>query len=157
MNKTLYMMVGLPASGKSTWIKQNKDKLNAVVISTDDIIEEMCAEHGLTYAEGFDRFVKAASNEMNRRVEDAIRNEQNVIWDQTNLTVKTRGRKLKQFSDYTKVAIFFDVDEAVIQQRYEQRFRETGKEIPYFVRKNMSDTFVAPCRSEGFDKIVRIR
>ena len=31
----LYLIVGLPRSGKSTWIRNNKDRLNATVIEND--------------------------------------------------------------------------------------------------------------------------
>ncbi len=40
MNK-LYMMIGLPASGKSTIAKEIAEKENAVIISTDDLRQEL--------------------------------------------------------------------------------------------------------------------
>jgi ferritin len=50
--KTLYILVGPPSVGKSTWIKNNFP--DAFVISRDDIVNEVASELGLTYDDLFD-------------------------------------------------------------------------------------------------------
>jgi len=37
----LYLLIGLPRSGKSTWTEENKEKLDAVVVSNDWIRENI--------------------------------------------------------------------------------------------------------------------
>ena len=50
--KKMYVLVGPPSVGKSTWIKSlNND--NIVVINRDDIVEEVAEKNGLTYDEMF--------------------------------------------------------------------------------------------------------
>ena len=56
---TIYMLIGVPASGKSTWVEQNKG--NALVISTDNLIEAYAANLGKTYNEVFKEQIKIAT------------------------------------------------------------------------------------------------
>jgi predicted kinase len=43
---TLYMLIGVPCAGKSTWIKSCG--IDAVILSTDDKIEDAAAAEGKT-------------------------------------------------------------------------------------------------------------
>jgi predicted kinase len=49
--KNLYILVGPPAVGKSTWIKNNVP--DSFVVSRDDIVESVASELGLTYDDLF--------------------------------------------------------------------------------------------------------
>lgn len=49
--KTLYVLIGPPAIGKTSWISRYAP--NAKVISRDDIIERIAHEHGLTYDDAY--------------------------------------------------------------------------------------------------------
>ena len=51
-NKKIYVLVGPPSVGKSTWIKSLDDS-NIVVINRDEIVEEVAEKNGLTYDEMF--------------------------------------------------------------------------------------------------------
>lgn len=156
----LIMMCGLPCSGKSTWIKTfvENSTLDWTVISSDNIIDEMCEKEGVTYSEGFSRFVSAAGQEMNRRAKQAFAEGKNIIWDQTNLTVKSRRGKLKTAVEksYDIGAVVFNVDPKIIKQRNIKRSEEIGKFIPEQVIANMESSFVAPTREEGFKTIVSV-
>ena len=50
--KKLYVLVGPPSVGKSTWIKSH-DIQDVVVINRDEIVEEVAEENGLTYDDMF--------------------------------------------------------------------------------------------------------
>ena len=54
MNK-LYVLVGVPGSGKSTWVKNQKWANDCVVVSTDEFVEDYAKECGLTYSEEIGR------------------------------------------------------------------------------------------------------
>lgn len=50
--KKLYILVGPPSVGKSTWIKSH-DIQDVVVINRDEIVEEVAEKNGLTYDDMF--------------------------------------------------------------------------------------------------------
>lgn len=49
--KTLFVLIGPPAVGKSTWVKNHAP--TAKVVSRDDVIERVSAKHGLTYDDAY--------------------------------------------------------------------------------------------------------
>ena len=52
-NKSIYVLVGPPSVGKSTWIKQTFDKIQPFVINRDDIVEKVADQYGWTYDDLF--------------------------------------------------------------------------------------------------------
>lgn len=148
---TLYMLIGVPGSGKTTWIKNNKH--NAVVLSTDDKIEAEAERSGKTYSEVFQDTIKQATVEMHRDLAKAIGERRDIIWDQTNITRKSRKSKLSQIpKDYHKVAVFFSVPPD-LRERLASR---PGKIIPEPVILSMINQLEPPTKEEGFNEIVAI-
>lgn len=143
------MLIGVPGSGKTTWIKQNSH--NAVVLSTDDYIELVAKKHGKTYNDVFKDAMGGAMANLKRDLNTAIKNNSDIIWDQTNLTVKSRRDKLKQVPDsYKKVAVFFGVPND-LRDRLASR---PGKTIPEPVVISMINQLTPPSKEEGFDDII---
>lgn len=150
-NPTLYMLIGLPGSGKSTWIK-NCNINNCVVLSTDDYIERQAQRLGKTYDELFRISIAAADVNLAKDLNEAIDTGKNIIWDQTNLSNSVRAKKLYRIpNNYRKVAIVFRVPDDVLEQRLDNR---PGKTIPEHVINNMKKSFEYPKLSEGFDEIM---
>lgn len=150
------MLVGPPGSGKSTYCK---DKKGFIIISSDDIFEEMAAKKGLTYSEAFKKLdYTHAVKKMKQRLNIAVLAKKDIIWDQTNMTAKSRADKLKKIPDtYHKTAVNFIIDTPTLKQRLKHRGETTGKIIPAYVFARMCNSYVAPSKDEGFDKIVTIR
>ena len=93
------MLVGLPGTGKSTWITHEYQEVpfvDYVPLSTDAEIEKLCASQGITYDQGFKLFIDQAQKIMNEKMADAIKNRHDIVLDQTNLTRKSRARKMAQ-------------------------------------------------------------
>jgi predicted kinase len=148
---TIYMLVGVPGSGKTTWIKNNKH--NAVVLSTDDYIEKVAAKQGKTYSEVFKDVIGDATDQMEKDLLQAVRNERDIIWDQTNLTAKSRKGKLSRIpKSYKKVAVYFTVP-SDLRDRLASR---PGKTIPEPVIISMINQLQPPTKEEGFDEIVAV-
>lgn len=149
----LYMLVGMPAAGKSTWREANKG--DAVIISTDDIIDQTAAARGSTYNETFKENIKFATQIAEQRAKDAFDANQDVIWDQTNLSKKSRKGKLAKVpSHYEKIAVFFDIpNEEEWQRRLNNR---PGKTIPPHIIDSMYEMVEVPELDEGFDQINKI-
>lgn len=155
-NKTLFMAIGLPGSGKTTWYESYVDSsIEAVRLSTDDYLEDLARDTGVTYNDVFNDYIKEATSAMYEDLSNAIEFDDNIYWDQTNLTVKSRKAKLAKIpSDYRKVAVVFMTrNSEVLKTRLANR---QGKTIPADVLYRMISTFELPTRDEGFDEIWRI-
>lgn len=153
--KTAYIMVGLPGSGKSTW-RFDKLKYTPIptgIVSSDDHIEDAAKKRGTTYNDIFKDYAKTAMYLMHRDLENFISEGMDIIWDQTNLNVKSRAAKLAKIpDDYEKVAVVFCLPLEKCLQRNAKRERS----IPDHIIRNMHESFEMPTFEEGFDHILRI-
>lgn len=154
----IMVLVGLPGSGKSTFIKQLKSEKKYVVVSTDDIFEQLAKDAGVNYTQAFNTFpYKEVEREMFSSLNKALSRRDNIIVDQTNMTVKSRNRKLSMVpTGYKKIAVVFSVDEAELQRRLVAREKTEGKSIPKSVISSMKSSYQAPTKSEGFDEIIHV-
>ena len=156
MSKEFIMFVGVPCSGKSTFIRDCMplpDSEDWVIISTDNIIEERAKAQGKTYSEIFDAEIKSATTEMNLRVQQAVKDNKNIWWDQTNITASSRKKKLSQIpKSYHKIAVLVEEQLNVILERNNNR---PGKVIPEKVIRDMFNNLEVPSLSEGFDCVVK--
>eukprot|EP00746_Dinoflagellata_sp_MGD_P152594 gnl/MRDRNA2_/MRDRNA2_83772_c0_seq1.p1 gnl/MRDRNA2_/MRDRNA2_83772_c0~~gnl/MRDRNA2_/MRDRNA2_83772_c0_seq1.p1 ORF type:complete len:276 (+),score=36.25 gnl/MRDRNA2_/MRDRNA2_83772_c0_seq1:95-829(+) len=166
---TVYMMVGVPASGKSFWLKnwlgleksyddgETTRYDQYVFLSSDFYVEKYAKEHNKSYSEVFEEAMKAGAYK--KMLEDrdyAIKEKLDVYWDQTNLNVKVRTSRLSLFDGYRKVAVVWEPPKA------EQEVREWncrlnnrgGKIIPTNRLNNMLADFEMPTTNEGFDEII---
>lgn len=151
-----YILVGVPGSGKSTWIaKAPVDWNNTVVASTDNYVEQEAKRQGKTYTEVFTDVMPAAVNHMAQTVVNAVKNKQDIIWDQTSTTRNTRAKKLRMLpNDYEVIAVVFSTpNERELQRRLGNR---PGKTIPDEVIKDMISRWEEPTEAEGFDKIIHV-
>lgn len=153
---SLYMLIGVPASGKSTWTKKQELLEDVAIVSSDDIIENIGEIFGLDYNETFRLFGDGCIKLMLRDAQHHFKDNVNVIWDQTNTTKKSRAKKLDMVPDhYTKYAVFF---EAPNKEEHERRLASRpGKNIPPNVITNMVETIEEPTLEEGFDQIIYVR
>ena len=150
---TLYMLVGVPGSGKTTWTKTNRG--NALVASSDDFIEKQAEKMGATYSGVFDDYIKAANTHAIQTARKAFSDKLDLIWDQTNLTKNGRRNKLKMVpNDYKKVAVYFNTPhQDILKKRLSNR---PGKNIPDYVLNTMIKTIEKPSKDEGFDEIISV-
>lgn len=146
-----YQLVGVPASGKSTWIKNQDWANDCVVVSTDEFVEDYAKEVGSTYNDVFDDYMPTAVKLMADKVVRAREAGKDIIWDQTSVNVKTRKRKFNMLPDYDHIAVVFKTPEAdELKRRLESR---PGKSIPNYVMKSMIENFEMPTVEEGFKDI----
>lgn len=159
---TLYVMVGLPGSGKSTFLEFIDDpEFNDIpfVYSTDRYIEKVAGLLGRSYNQVFKDYINLATKYMNDMLTTVVKQGTNVYWDQTNMSSKKRIGILSRFpKTYHKVCYCIvpprSADEwAELNSRILLRAEHTGKMIPPHIVESMADTYVEPTLDEGFDEV----
>ncbi|HTP06714.1 MAG TPA: ATP-binding protein [Anaerolineae bacterium] len=150
---TLYVLIGLPGSGKSTWARQNVDRLHAVVVGSDEVRREFQA-NGQNPLNGDRVFA-----EVERRARSLLQADQSVILDATHFLRKYRTYTLHLARDTRarRVAIWFDVPLDICLQRNDQRSNLTfgDEQVPKDVVRRMADLLQSPGRDE-FDGVVKV-
>lgn len=156
MKKYLYMMVGLPGSGKSTIAKHLVGHLGKR-LSTDDFIENRAKELGKTYNEIFHETIEEATKAYDSQLKGiSTSNCRVVVIDQTNVTEKSRKKKLKLFdSSFIKIAVVVKTDIGTVMARNIER-KAFGRAIPDYVLSHMGKVYENPSVFEGFDLVVQI-
>jgi predicted kinase len=147
----LIMMMGIPGSGKSTWVKNNFP--NIIPVSRDAIRFELLDERGGEYFdhenEVFDKFIRQIIGSL---VADEI-----TIADATHLNKASRAKVL------SKVAKFADEIEAVwinvpLEVAFSQNDKRSGRAwVKHGIIRRMFFSVEAPEKAEGFDKITIIK
>lgn len=148
---TVYVLVGVPGSGKSTWIQNQDWAQDCVVVSTDAFVEQEAQRQGRTYNEVFNDYMPTAVKLMADQVVAARDAGQDIIWDQTSTTVASRRKKFAMLPNYHAVAVVFPTPEpAELKRRLAGR---PGKIIPWNVMQGMISGLKLPAEDEGFDEI----
>jgi len=152
----MYMLIGVPGSGKSTWIATSAADDGTTIISSDKYIEAYAKLAGKAYSDVFTEYAESAQNLANKDLELAIEGGRHIIWDQTNLSVRLRMTRLAKVPDnYTKIAVYFQTPPAdVLAARLTSR---PGKTIPRYVVDKMIGNLEPPSLGEGFTRIFNVR
>ena len=149
----LYVLVGVPGSGKSTWIDNQVWAKDIPVVSTDRFVEAHAEKQGKTYSEVFEEYMPIAVKLMANQALICQANNKDVIWDQTSTTVATRAKKIRMLPNYYKIAVVFKTPDTVeLVKRLNSR---PGKNIPWDVVSKMAAQLEAEpvTKEEGFDEI----
>ena len=149
-----YQLVGVPGSGKSTWIKNQDWMLGLTIVNTDAFVEDYAREQGKTYTEVFVEYMPTAIDLMIEQVVFAREHGHTVIWDQTSTTVKSRARKFHMLPDYEHIAVVFRTPEH--KELMRRLMSRPGKEIPDHVVASMIASWEEPTLEEGFTEIWRV-
>lgn len=153
MNR-LYMLVGVPASGKTTWANNQSFTKDCVIISTDQYVEEYAAQTGKTYTEVFQEYMPIAVDRMTDAVIEAREAGRNIIWDQTSTSIATRAKKFRMLPDYYAIAVVFSIPE---RQELERRLASRpGKIVPIDAVDRMIGNWEEPTLKEGFMEIWKV-
>jgi predicted kinase len=148
------MLVGVPGSGKSTWVKNQEFWMkDYAYISTDMWVEMEAERRGVTYSEIFQEYMPKAVELMANQVELARDKGMDIIWDQTSTTIATRAKKFRMLPEYYAIAVVFRIPEPEeLQKRLASR---PGKVIPSEVLDDMIAKWQEPTLEEGFKEIWR--
>lgn len=151
------MLAGIPTSGKSTFAKTLLSQSyweNAVVLSTDNYIEEQAKRLGLSYNEVFQDCIDEATRQLEIAFIEAKDKGKDIIWDQTNLSVKSRKKKLSKLpSYYRRGVVYFPI---TLEEALKRNKLREGKFIPESILKRMWHQFEIPTMNEEFDHVEKV-
>ena len=160
----LYMTVGIPGSGKSTYVNSLKD---VVVVSSDGIREELFGDAGLQFTNKFleSRGIDTSLSFKEKkhlagqivfgmvfdRCREALSNGSDVVLDATSLSKFTRGSALSKLKGLYSEAIvlYFDVP---LERALENNNKRT-RHVPENIIASMFSKMEAPSMDEGFSRI----
>jgi len=152
---TITLMIGVPKSGKTTFLKNQKYSDNTVIISRDDILMEF-AQDGLTYNKAWkwaedNGKHKEIDKSFTKRLRDAFEKNLNIVIDNTNVNRKSRNRILSSTpSHYKRNAIVFATGLNEIYKRNGDDAK-ISKDLFYEVFHNMITRFKTPTYGEFAD------
>lgn len=138
------MVVGLPGSGKSTYIE--KYYSNYHIHSSDAIREELSGDVNNQDIN------KQVFSTLHKRVKEDLVAGYNVVYDATNISWKRRKaflQELKNINCHKECVLMATPFELCVQ-------RNNGRDrvVPYFVIERMYKNFDIPWYNEGWDSIV---
>lgn len=149
----VYVLVGVPGAGKSTWVENQLWAKDCVYVSSDKLIEEEAERQGLTYNDVFKDYINEAISLMLDQVLAARDEGRDIIWDQTSVSVKSRKKKFQVLPDYEHIAVVFETPDRVeLEKRLASR---PGKSIPWEIVDSMISNFEMPSEEEGFKEVWR--
>ena len=142
------MMVGIPASGKTTYARALAEHTGAVWLSSDDIRKEFDITK---YDADSTKFVFGVLHE---RMTQALSEGKNVIHDATNVKRWDRAKALNAVPRGTHceaVIMATPVDVCL------ERNRKRADSVPDYVIEKMVKNFQVPVLGEGFDSIKSVK
>ena len=144
---TLTVLVGLPASGKTTYTKDIKENSpNSVVLSSDEIRGKLL---GSVQDQSNNEEV---FNHLYMVMQSNLLTFNNVVIDATNITRKTRAKIFERLRNIPckVIAVVFATPYSVCLERNKNR----EKSVPERVIERMYKGFQFPQKFEGFDEII---
>ena len=155
-NHNLYLMCGVPGSGKSTWLKNNESSFDPshAIISRDAIRFNLIKE-GEEYFSKEDEVWR----EFVEQAKESLANNVDTILDATHLNIGSRTKILRALKDSLKgvhvnaIIIHSSLDTCLEQNEQ----REGLAKVPRGVIRRMYHSFTLPELEEGFDQIYIIK
>jgi len=138
---TIYIAVGLPGSGKSTYAKNFiKDKDIEYLSSDDQTVTPLVFGH------------------IKRKVDEFLKDGKNVLVDATSVNRKERADYITTAKKYGAkvVVLVFKMDRQGLIDRNKKRGQEGGRVVPDWVIDKMLAKYEEPSTSEGIDEIIYV-
>ena len=145
----IIMLIGAPASGKSTAAEKLAAEYNAAVISTDRI---RAALYGKESIQGVWAEIEAV---LYKDIKNAIKANKNIILDSTHYKKEFRAKIIKNFSKCSEFsAYYFNYPFNIVYDRNIKRPRKVPFKVLAAMYKELRTA--PPLLSEGFKSIKKM-
>jgi predicted kinase len=152
---TLYVLIGLPGSGKSHWAQTNAHRIGAVVVGSDEVRAELQAR-GENPHNG-----DAVFAEVERRARAYLQADRSVILDATHYQRRYRNYAIDLAHQLRVpcVGVWFDapLDEVLRRNGWRTGDRFGAQRVPDYTIREMAAHFDPPGRDDEFDRVVSIK
>ena len=152
MNNTLYIAVGLPGSGKSTYAKNFIKGKDIEYLSSD----ELRAVYGKDETD--QSVTPIVFGHIKRKVDEFLKDGKNVLVDATSVNRRERSDYINSAKKYGAkvVALVFKMDRNGLIARNKKRGEEGGRVVPDWVIDKMLNKYEEPSHDEGIDVIIYV-
>ena len=152
--RKLYLMVGCPGSGKSTFLKHHTFEGTTKIISRDEIRFSLIKDDDLYFSKE-----KEVWLEFVRRAKESLKTNDNTILDATHIDRSSRLKILSTLGPALKdVYVCAIVLPKTLETLLKQNSQRSGRSyVPEDVIKRMYERFTIPSSEEGFDEIIVIK
>jgi len=152
MNNTLYIAVGLPGSGKSTYAKNFIKDKDIEYLSSDSLR----AVYGKS--EEDQTVTPLVFGHIKRKVDEFLKDGKNVLVDATSVNRRERSDYINSAKKYGAkvVAIVFKMDRQGLIDRNKKRGEQGGRVVPDWVIDKMLAKFEEPSYNEGIDVMIYV-
>ena len=145
---TLYVMCGIPGSGKSTWLRKNT-KPEDKIISRDEIRFSIIQEGEEYFSREEEVFEKFCSE-----IKTALNDGYDVYADATHINRGSRKKLLQQVAIYADDIVAIEMPTAVSLALKRNEEREGLRYVPPSAIKRMYSQYEPPDLEEGFNDIL---
>ena len=141
---TFVMLIGIPASGKSTYAN-NLSKKGFIIHSSDSIRKELFGDENIQDKN------KEVFKELHKRVKEDLKSGKNIVYDATNISSKKRRNFLTELNPIKckKICIVF----ATTFEKCKENNKNRNRNVPEYVIEKMYRNFEFPGYFEGWDNI----
>lgn len=142
---SLYLMCGLPGSGKSTYAEMLEKEKNCIIHSSDKIREELGDVNDQSKnTEVFEI--------LHKRIKNDLQNGKSVCYDATSLNRRRRVHFLREIKNIPckKICV-------LVATPYEECLKQNmsrSRQVPVEVMDRMYKSFQMPCIYEGWDEVI---
>jgi predicted kinase len=149
---TIYIAVGLPGSGKSTYAKNFIKDKDIEYLSSDEL--------RAVFGKGEDdqTVTPLVFGHIKRKVDEFLKDGKNVLVDATSVNRKERADYITTAKKYGAkvVALVFKMDRQGLIDRNQKRGSEGGRVVPDWVIDKMLAKFEELSHSEGIDEVIYV-